>query len=283
MAAGKPVMHLALLHMATGPWRRHISADGILMKGPCSMLCLTAGTGFMASHPGTAELPHFCHHWHPEEGTMPSMTSLYHRQPSESNQECLQVKCRGSENTLAECSIIKSTSTKTERAAVSCYDKKNECDKGLFTCVNGKCINFNQTCNGQNDCGDLSDELCCTECKNSFHCKADVCIPMENKCNGEVDCISGEDEDNCEGKMNMSVFFNSNCEHRRRQMILLSNQRHLLPLLSVTADIARWKQYSHRPTPACLPQAPLRVTVSCGIMLTSGSMIPQRCDQQYRR
>ncbi|KAM4052410.1 complement factor I [Anomaloglossus baeobatrachus] len=116
----------------------------------------------------------------------------------ESNHDCLQVTCRGSETTLAECSIKKAKSTKNERAGVSCYDKKNECETGLFTCVNGKCIDFNHTCNGQNDCGDLSDELCCSECKNSFHCKADVCIPKEYKCNGEVDCISGEDEEKCE-------------------------------------------------------------------------------------
>ncbi|XP_066429931.1 complement factor I [Eleutherodactylus coqui] len=111
-------------------------------------------------------------------------------------QECLQVKCRGHESTLAECTIKKSTSTSNKRAAVSCYDKTNECND-TFPCVNGKCIANDKICNGQNDCGDLSDELCCTECKDSFHCKSDICIPMDYVCNGEVDCVSGEDEVGC--------------------------------------------------------------------------------------
>ncbi|XP_044157791.1 complement factor I isoform X1 [Bufo gargarizans] len=115
----------------------------------------------------------------------------------DSQLECLQVTCRGSETTLAECSIKKSTSTSNMRAGVSCYKETHECGQDQFTCVNKKCIARNQTCNGQNDCGDLSDELCCTECKGAFHCKSDICIPLDYECNGEVDCISGEDEVGC--------------------------------------------------------------------------------------
>ncbi|XP_056420642.1 complement factor I isoform X2 [Hyla sarda] len=112
-------------------------------------------------------------------------------------QECLQVTCRGSETTLAECTIKKSTSSRNKRAGVSCYKDTNACEDQQFTCVNGKCIDINNICNGQNDCGDLSDELCCTECKKGFHCKSDICIPDEYMCNGDVDCLSGEDEFNC--------------------------------------------------------------------------------------
>uniref|UniRef100_A0A803VCC5 Complement factor I n=1 Tax=Ficedula albicollis TaxID=59894 RepID=A0A803VCC5_FICAL len=35
------------------------------------------------------------------------------------------------------------------------------CSDGEFHCVNKKCISLNKTCDGINDCGDLSDELCC--------------------------------------------------------------------------------------------------------------------------
>lgn len=35
------------------------------------------------------------------------------------------------------------------------------CSDGEFQCVNKKCISLNKTCDGINDCGDLSDELCC--------------------------------------------------------------------------------------------------------------------------
>ncbi|XP_075716638.1 complement factor I [Rhinoderma darwinii] len=111
--------------------------------------------------------------------------------------ECLQVTCRGFESTLAECTIKKSTSKRNKRAGVSCYKETIECEEDQFTCVNGKCIALNKTCNGVNDCGDLSDELCCTECENSFHCKSDTCIPNSYVCNGDVDCLSGEDEINC--------------------------------------------------------------------------------------
>ncbi|XP_071975405.1 complement factor I isoform X2 [Engystomops pustulosus] len=123
----------------------------------------------------------------------------------EKEEECLQVTCRGFESTLAECTIKKSTSKRNERAGVSCYNKTSECIEGQFSCVNGKCISHNETCNGQNECGDLSDELCCTECVNSFHCKSDVCIPRSYVCNGEVDCIGGEDEVGCENDRETSV------------------------------------------------------------------------------
>lgn len=33
-----------------------------------------------------------------------------------------------------------------------------QCD---FLCVNGKCVSLNQTCDGVDDCGDRSDEMCC--------------------------------------------------------------------------------------------------------------------------
>lgn len=36
-----------------------------------------------------------------------------------------------------------------------------ECSAGEFHCANDKCISVTKTCDGINDCGDLSDELCC--------------------------------------------------------------------------------------------------------------------------
>lgn len=43
------------------------------------------------------------------------------------------------------------------------------CSHGEFHCVNKKCISLNKTCDGINDCGDLSDELCCRG--NNFLCQ----------------------------------------------------------------------------------------------------------------
>ncbi|XP_068137528.1 complement factor I [Hyperolius riggenbachi] len=112
--------------------------------------------------------------------------------------ECLHVTCRGMESSLAECTLRKGTLSGHNLGAVYCYEDKNEgCTSHEFTCVNGKCIPENNICNGADDCGDLSDELCCSDCTNGFHCKSDVCISPHQHCNGERDCIAGDDEVHC--------------------------------------------------------------------------------------
>nr|XP_012421658.1 PREDICTED: complement factor I [Odobenus rosmarus divergens] len=115
--------------------------------------------------------------------------------------ECLQVRCRGLETSLAECTFKRRTKNDNNFAGVVCYTQ-NEAPptNDSFHCVNGKYIPQKRTCNGINDCGDQSDELCCTGCRGkSFFCRSGVCIPNKYKCNGEVDCITGEDEIGCEG------------------------------------------------------------------------------------
>ncbi|XP_007938975.1 complement factor I [Orycteropus afer afer] len=117
--------------------------------------------------------------------------------------ECLHVHCRGLEMSLAECTFTKSRTTKDQNlAGVVCYTKSSTDSppKDSFHCVNGKHIPQKKACDGLNDCGDQSDELCCKECQGeSFFCKSGVCIPKEYKCNGEVDCITGDDEIGCKG------------------------------------------------------------------------------------
>ncbi|XP_055484088.1 complement factor I isoform X1 [Psammomys obesus] len=115
--------------------------------------------------------------------------------------ECLNVRCRGDETSLAECTFTKKRTNGSQNLAdVMCYT--HDTDPAInrsFKCVNGKHIAQEKACNGVNDCGDQSDELCCKGCRGkAFLCKSGVCIPNQYKCNGEVDCITGEDESGCE-------------------------------------------------------------------------------------
>ncbi|XP_060134482.1 complement factor I isoform X4 [Zootoca vivipara] len=75
--------------------------------------------------------------------------------------ECLKARCRGIETSLAECTLTRVNKTKEKVAKVVCHTTHRECSPREFRCVNRKCIPSVKTCNGVNDCGDLSDEVCC--------------------------------------------------------------------------------------------------------------------------
>ncbi|OXB68166.1 hypothetical protein ASZ78_012264 [Callipepla squamata] len=75
---------------------------------------------------------------------------------------CFQVTCRGLETSLAECYIEKKLRASNEGfVSLQCQKIIRECSAGEFNCANDKCISVTKTCDGINDCGDLSDELCC--------------------------------------------------------------------------------------------------------------------------
>lgn len=101
---------------------------------------------------------------------------------------CVSVRCQGYENSLAECIIYDSMRIGSRKVAtVSCYDASQDTsgeeprrsrrrwlrapltsdlsplseDDNRFGCVNGKRVSLNQTCDGVDDCGDRSDEMCC--------------------------------------------------------------------------------------------------------------------------
>ncbi|XP_047422386.1 complement factor I isoform X2 [Sciurus carolinensis] len=122
--------------------------------------------------------------------------------------ECLHVHCQGLETSLAECTFTKRrTKSSPGLAGVVCYRQNSDSPTNeFFQCVNGKYILQQKACDGINDCGDQSDELCCKGCRgDSFLCKSGVCIPSKYKCNGELDCITGEDEVGCEGAEHPSI------------------------------------------------------------------------------
>uniref|UniRef100_A0A7N8XCB5 Complement factor I n=1 Tax=Mastacembelus armatus TaxID=205130 RepID=A0A7N8XCB5_9TELE len=102
---------------------------------------------------------------------------------------CVSIHCQGYETSLAECVIFGEKNISSGKVAkVSCYN----CG---FQCVNSKCVSLNQTCDGVDDCGDRSDEMCCKKCRNKgFHCKMGVCVHNSAVRDGVVDCLDGEDE-----------------------------------------------------------------------------------------
>ncbi|XP_039094703.1 complement factor I isoform X1 [Hyaena hyaena] len=152
--------------------------------------------------------------------------------------ECLHVQCQGLETSLAECTFFKRrTKNSQDLAGVVCYTQNAVFSTNdSFHCVNGKYIPQRKTCNGVNDCGDQSDELCCKGCRGkSFLCKSGVCIPNKYKCNGEMDCITGEDEIGCKEKTEL-LTANMNAEETEFLTANMNAERKwiksLLPKLS---------------------------------------------------
>ncbi|XP_025192655.1 very low-density lipoprotein receptor-like isoform X1 [Melanaphis sacchari] len=79
-----------------------------------------------------------------------------------------------------------------------------ECTLRQHTCGNGKCVPLAWMCDGDDDCGDNTDELSdmcktgianVTCAENEFQCRNGHCIALHWQCDNEEDCKDGSDED----------------------------------------------------------------------------------------
>nr|BAN20688.1 low-density lipoprotein receptor [Riptortus pedestris] len=85
------------------------------------------------------------------------------------------------------------------------------CPASMYVCADGRCIRPSWVCDGQDDCGDNSDEKNCEvprSCTSTeYTCKDGRCIPQWWQCDGDRDCSNGDDEDSCINKSCHSSLF----------------------------------------------------------------------------
>lgn len=87
---------------------------------------------------------------------------------------------------------------------------QSSCQSDEFLCGNGKCLPRSWKCNGQDECGDATDERGCSPPPTESHpglcspgalpctqAQTTRCLPATLRCNGARDCPDGSDERGC--------------------------------------------------------------------------------------
>ncbi|XP_030829644.1 uncharacterized protein LOC579807 isoform X2 [Strongylocentrotus purpuratus] len=81
----------------------------------------------------------------------------------------------------------------------SCPLPPSDCNPptDCFSCDSGKCIPFEEECDGENQCAFGEDERNCMQRCESFLCNDGICVANSTVCDYVDDCTGGEDESGC--------------------------------------------------------------------------------------
>ena len=77
--------------------------------------------------------------------------------------------------------------------------KKGQYHQDYFQCDNSRCVEYKQVCDLLDDCGDMSDELDCTNhmiCEDTLNASKHQFISLSQRCDGRYDCFDLSDECN---------------------------------------------------------------------------------------
>ncbi|CAG0879500.1 unnamed protein product [Darwinula stevensoni] len=121
--------------------------------------------------------------------------------PCNANNGGCQHTCLPAPNGTTECKCKEGTHLVNDNRM--CVPSNITCSADKFTCENGRCISRLWTCDGDDDCGDNSDEdrnYCAyhTCHPGEFRCGNGRCIFSRWKCDHEDDCGDETDEEGCE-------------------------------------------------------------------------------------